>query len=169
MKIWNIEDVVNYLFPKGKLPCLVLAQDSCTTIKCRDSSRRLTTFMVLGTQKELFLKNLDTLFSGYRGIFNSGNTIIVDDSALKHIMNRPENVLLPNPWSNCGNGDRNTFLLCTLLPRFQRLHLARNEGLKSFREHGPNRIGQKMLCDERNCIEYNKVMEVVRGSSSSVN
>ena len=139
------------------------------TLRCRDSSGRLTTFMVPGTQKELFLKNLDTLFCGYRGIFNSGNTIIVDDSPLKHIMNRPENVLLPNPWSNRGNGDRDTFLLCTLLPWFQQLHLARNEGLKSFREHGPNWIGQKMLCDERNRTEYNKVMEVVRGSSSSVN
>ena len=169
MKIWNVEGVVEYLFPKGKFPCLVLAQDSCTTLRCRDSSGRLTTFMVPGTQKELFLKNLDTLFCGYRGIFNSGNTIIVDDSPLKHIMNRPENVLLPNPWSNCGNGDRDTFLLRTLLPWFQQLHLACNEGLKSFREHGPNRIGQKMLCDERNRTEYNKVMEVVRGSSSSVN
>ena len=169
MKIWNVEDVVDYLFPKGKLPCLVRAQDSCTTVRCRDSSGRLTTFMVPGTQKELSLKNLDTLFCGYRGIFNSGNTIVVDDSPLKHIMNRPENVLLPNPWSNRGNGDRDTFLLRTLLPWFQRLHLARNEGLKSFREHGPKRIGQKMLCDERNRTKYNKVMEVVQGSSSSVN
>ena len=25
MKIWNVEGVVDYLFPKGKLPCLVLA------------------------------------------------------------------------------------------------------------------------------------------------
>ena len=169
IKIWNVDSIVEYLFPKGKLPCLVLAQDLCTTLRCRDSSGRLTTFMVPGTQKELFLKNLDTLFCGYRGIFNSRNTIIVDDSPLKHIMNRLENVLLLNPWSNRGNGDRETFLLRTLLPWFQRLHLARNEGLKSFREHGPNRIGQKMLCDERNRTEYNKVMEVVRGSSSSVN
>ena len=119
MKIWNIEGIVNYLFPKGKLPCLVLAQDSCTTIRCRDSSGQLTTFMVPGTQKEFFLKNLDTLFCGYRRIFNLGNTTIVDDSPLKHIMNRPENMLLPNPWSNRGNGDRDTFLLHTLLPWFQ--------------------------------------------------
>ena len=167
MKIWNVEGVVNYLFPKGKLPCLVLVQDSCTRIRCRDSSGQLTTFMVPGTQKELFLKNLDTLFCGYRGIFNSGNTIIVDDTPLKHIMNKPEKGT--SPWSNRGNGDRDTFLLRTLLPWFQRLHLARNEGLKSFREHGPNRIGQKMLCDERNRTEYNKVMEVHRGSSFNVN
>ena len=145
MKIWNVEGVVDYLFPKGKLPCLVLAQDSCTIVRCPDSSGRLTTFMVPGMQKGLFLKNLDTLFRGYRRIFNLGNTIVVDDSPLKHIMNRPENVLLLNPWSNCGNGNRDTFLLRTLLPCFQRLHLARNEGLKSFREHGPNRIGVATL------------------------
>ena len=141
MKISNVKSIVNYLFPKGKLPCLVLAQDSCTTLRCQDSSGRLTTFMVPKTQKELFLKNLDTLFCGYRGIFNSSNTIIVDDSPLKHIMNRPKNVLLPNPWSNCGNGDRDTFLLRTLLPWFQRLHLACYKGLTTFREHGPNMIG----------------------------
>ena len=64
------------------------------------------------------LKNLDTLFCGYREIFNVGNTIIVDNSPLKHIMNRLENVLLPNPWSNRGNGDGDTFLLHTLLPWF---------------------------------------------------
>ena len=125
--------------------------------------------MVLEMQKKLFLKNLDTMFGGYRGIFNSRNIVIVDNSPLKHIMNRPENVLLPNPWSNRGNGDRDTFLPCTLFSWFQRLHLARYQGLKSFREHGPNRIGQKMMCNERNCTEYNKVMELVRGSSCSLN
>ena len=97
MKISNVEGIVNYLFPKGKLPCIVLAQDSYTRLRCQDSSRRLTTFMVPKTQKELFLKNLDTLFSGYRRIFNSENTVIVDDTPLKHIMNRSENVVLPNP------------------------------------------------------------------------
>ena len=133
------------------------------TLRCRDSFGRLTTFMVPGTQKELFLKNLDTLFGGYREIFNSGNTIIVDNNPLKHIMNKLENVVLPNPWLNHGNGDQDTFLLHTLLPWFQRLHLARYQGLKSLREHGPNRIGQKILCNERNCTEYNKLMEIVRG------
>ena len=144
----NIDGIVDYLFPKGKLPSLVLDQESCTTIQCRDSSGRLSTYMVPGTQKELFLKNLDTLFCGYRGIFNSGNIAIVDDTLLKHIMNKSENVLLPNPWSHRGGGDRDTFLLRTLLPWIQRLHLARKDGLKSFREFGPNRIGQRMLCDE---------------------
>ena len=168
MKSSNIHGVVDYLFSKGKLPSLVLGQESCTTIRCRDSSGRLSTYMVPGTQKELFLKNLDTLFCGYWGIFNSENTVIVDDTPLKHIMNKSENVLLPNPWSHRGGNDRDTFLLCTLLPWIQRLHLARENGLKSFREFGLNRIGQRMLCDERNRTEYDKVMELVRQSSSSL-
>ena len=99
---------------------------------------------------------------------NSGNTVIVDDTPLKHIMNKFENVLLPNPWSHCGGDDRDTFLLHTLLPWIQRLHLAREDALKSFREFGPNRIGQRMLCDEQNRTEYNKVMELIRRSSSSL-
>ena len=168
MKSSNIDGVVDYLFPKGKLPSLVLGQESCTTIRCRDSFGWLSTYMVPGMQKELFLKNLDTLFYGYRRIFNLGNTVIVDDTPLKHIMNKSENILLPNPWSHCGGDDYDIFLLCTLLPWIQRLHLAREDGLKSFREYGPNRIGQRMLCDERNCTEYNKVMEIVRRSSSSL-
>lgn len=117
--------------------------------------------MVSRMQKELFLKNLDTLFFGYKGIFNSKNTIIVNDSSLRHIMNESKNVLLPNSSSNDGNDNQDTFLLCTLLPWFQRLHLACDQGLKSLREHGPNKIGQKMLCGERNRTEYNKVMELV--------
>ena len=125
--------------------------------------------MVPRTQKELFLKNLDTLFGGYRRIFNSRNTIIVDDSPLKHIMNKPENVLLLNPWSNRGNDDWDAFLLRTLLPWFQRLYLACYQGLKSFREHGPNKTGQKMLCNEWSRTKYNKVMEVVWRSSCSLN
>ena len=168
MKSSNIDGVVDYLFPKEKLPSLVLGQESCMTIRCRDSSGWLSTYMVPEKQKELILKNLDTLFYGYQGIFNSGNTVIVDDTPLKHIMNKSENVLLPNPWSHRGGGDCDTFLLRTLFPWIQRLHLAREDGLKSFREYGPNRIGQRMLCDERNRIEYNKVMELVRRSSSSL-
>ena len=168
MKTSNIHGVVDYLFPKRKLPSLVLGQESYTTIRCRDSFGRLLTYMVPGTHKELFLKNLDTMFCGYRGIFNSGNMVIVDDTPLKHIMNKSGNVLLLNLWSHRGGGDYDTFLLHTLLPWIQQLHLTHEEGLKSFREYGPNRIGQKMLCDERNRTEYNKVMELVQRSSSSL-
>lgn len=65
--------------------------------------------MVFGTYKELFLKNLDILFFGYKGIFNLENIIIVDDSFLKYIMNDLKNVLFLNFWFNDGNGNRDIF------------------------------------------------------------
>ena len=81
-------------------------------------------------------------------------------------MNKPENVVLPDAWSNRGNGDKDTFLLNVLLPYFRRLHENQDVGLKSFRTSGPGRIGRRMLCEERNRREFEKLMEVVRGSTS---
>ena len=133
------------------MPVCVLEQDSCKTVKCRDTSGQLVSFKELGTDKELFLKNLESLFSSSRGNFSCNNTVIVDDSPRKHnIMNKPENVVLPDAWSNQGNGDKDTFLLNVLLPYFRRLHANRDMGLKSFRTSGPGRIGRRMLCEERN-------------------
>jgi len=101
------------------MPFLVLGQESCTKLKCRDGSGKITTFKELGTSKELFLKNLNTLFKGSWGNFTSENTIIVDNSPSKHIMNNSENVILPDTWSNRGIGQKDTFLLDTLLPWFK--------------------------------------------------
>ena len=126
----------------------------------------MTYFKVPGTDKDLFLKNLDRLFKDRRGSFSSDNTVIVDDSPVKHIMNRPHNVILPDSWSYRGNGLRDSFLFDVLLPWFQRLHIARDQGLKAFKENGPRRIGRRMLCDERNRKEYEVLMEVVHASSS---
>lgn len=66
------------------------------TLKQRNRSRRLSSFKELGTSKDLFLKNLDMLFNGSRGSFEAGNTVIVDDNPRKHIMNKPNIVILPN-------------------------------------------------------------------------
>ena len=81
-------------------------------------------------------------------------------------MNKPENVVIPDSWSNRGNGDKDTFLLNVLLPYFRRLHANRDVGLKSFRTSGLGRIGRRMLCEERNRREFEKLMEVVRGSTT---
>ena len=166
MKKTTIGEICKYLFRGGQMPICILRQDSYKTVKCKDTSRRLVSFKELGTDKELFLKNLESLFSSLRGNFSCNNTVIVDDSPRKHIMNKPENVVLPDVWSNRGNGDKDTFLLNVLLPYFRRLHANRDVGLKSFRTSGSGKIGWRMLCEERNRREFEKLMEVVRGSSS---
>ena len=76
------------------MPFLVLGQDSCKTVKCRDTVGRLTSFKEPRMNKDLFLKNLDVLFSGAEGNFACDNTVVVDDSPRKHIMNKPENIIL---------------------------------------------------------------------------
>jgi len=116
MKMFNFDGVSKHLFEGIKMSSLVLGQESCTKLKCRDGSGKITTFKEPGTSKELFLKNLSTLFKGSRGNFTPENTIVVDNSPSKHIMNKSENVILPDTWSNRGNGLKDTFLLNTLHP-----------------------------------------------------
>ena len=106
------------------------------------------------------------LFGGTEGNFACDNIIVVDDSPCKHIMNKPENIILADSWSNRGNGEKDTFLLAVLLPWFQQLHVSRDVGLKSFREIKKWRIGRKMLCKERGRREYEKLMDVISGSAS---
>ena len=93
------------------MPFLVLGQDSCKTVKCRDTVGRLTSFKEPRTNKDLFLKNLDVLLGGAEGNFACDNTVVVDDSPRKHIMNKLENIILADSWSNRRNGDKDTFLL----------------------------------------------------------
>ena len=132
MKKSTTDEVCAYLFREGSLPFVVLGQDSCKTVKCRDRFGRMTTYKERGTNKELFLKNLDVLTARFQGCFSLDNTIIVDDSPRKHVLNSPENVILTDSWSNQRNGDKDTFLLAILLPWFQKLHTNRTVGLKSF-------------------------------------
>ena len=83
-------------------------------------------------------------------------------------MNQPINIVLPDSWSYRGSGPHDTYLMDILLSWFQRLHDARDLGLKAFRENGPGRIGRRMLCDERNCKEYDMLMEAVTCASSTL-
>ena len=114
MKKSTMDEVRAYLFWEGSLPFVVLGQDSCKTVKYRDRFGRMATYKEPGTNKELFLKNLDVLTACFQGCLSSDNTIIVDDSPRKHMMNSLENVILTDCWSNQGNGDKDTFLLSNI-------------------------------------------------------
>ena len=166
MKKSTTDQIAQYLFRDIPSPFQVFGQDSCQTLRKRDSSGRLSSFKVPGTDKDLFLKNLEMLFKGSKGRFSASNTIIVDDCPTKHVMNQPINVVLPDSWSYRGNGPCDTYLMDILLSWFQRLHDARDLGLNAFRENGLGRIGRQMLCDERNRKKYDMLMEAVHASST---
>ena len=71
---------------------------------------------VRGPHRDIFLKALSTgLFGRFNGKFMKENTIIVDDSLVKHILNNSENVLLSASWSHKQAGPSDTFLMDTLL------------------------------------------------------
>jgi len=102
MIVTTTKRVVKYVFDGLEWPLLVLTQDSCTTFKCRNGSGRITTFKELDTNKEFFLKSLSTLFSDSWWNFMLENTIVVDDSSSKHIINKSKNVFFMDTWTNKG-------------------------------------------------------------------
>ena len=83
------------------MPLHILGQDSCDRILNMGKNNRVTTMKVKGTHKDIFLKTLSKgLFTKFNGKFRKNNTIIIDDSPVKHILNDLENVLFPVSWSH---------------------------------------------------------------------
>ena len=78
------------------------------------------------------------------------NTIIIDDSLVKHILNALENVLLPVSWLHDGAGPSDTFLMDSLLPCLQNVHRSQDlkvaAGIHLW-------IGQPMMCEDPSSIE----------------
>ena len=112
-----------YLFKGLRMPLHILGQDSCDQIYIIGKNNRVTTMKVKGTHKDIFLKTLSKdLFMKFNGIFRTNNTIIIDDSPMKDILNNSKNVLFLVSWSHDGRGQNNTFLINMLLPWLQQLH-----------------------------------------------
>ena len=134
------------------MPLHILGQDSCDRIFIMGRNNRVTTMKVKGTHKDIFLKTLSKgLFTKFNGKFRMNNTIIIDDSPVKHILNDLENVLFPMSWSHDGAGQNDTFLIDTLLPWLQQLH--RTEDVR-VATRVLDKIGQPMLSDDPSSKEY---------------
>ena len=107
---------------------------------------------VKGTHKDIFLKTLSKgLFTKFNGKFRKNNTIIIDDSPMKYILNDSENVLFPVSWSHDGAGQNDTFLIDTLLPWLQQLHRAQDVRIAA---RVLEKIGQPILSDDPSSKEY---------------
>ena len=128
------------------MPLYILGQDSCNQINIMGRNNRVTTMKVKGTHKDIFLKTLSKgLFCKFNGKFLKENTVIIDDNPLKHILNAPENVVLPASWSHDGASPSDTFLLDTLLPCLENVHRSQDPkvaaGIRLW-------IGQPMMCED---------------------
>jgi hypothetical protein len=83
-----------------------------------------------GTKKELFLKTIQKhLFSGFGGRYSTENTIVVDDSPVKQVLNPFENVILPESWTFAGVGESDTYLMDMLLPWILQLYMNLEQGI----------------------------------------
>ena len=101
--IWSSIRVSTVKFVCGLLfedldvkPLNILGQESYDRIRVQDNWGKVSYMKVKGTKKYLFLKMLQKhLFSRFKGRYSTDNTIIVDDSLVKHVLNFPENIILP--------------------------------------------------------------------------
>jgi hypothetical protein len=164
MVLTTTKAICEYLFRGVQSPILILGQNSCEVVKVRGPRNKLSNLKVKGTKKDLFLKPLDRLFDTVNSKFNAHDTIIIDDSRDKHVMNEPENVVLPESWTEAATSDR--FLVDELLPWIQRLHRSRGQGLLSFRRDDD--IGRRMLIEESNSDEYDELVALIETSRTLV-
>ncbi len=120
----NTKAIVSFLFRDLAMPCMILGQEHCDEL--HDRSGRVVP-KVAGGGGPQFLKVLrKNLWVGVpmlegvpHGCFPTpDNTLLVDDSPAKSILNPPGNAIFPDPWKS----DRSdTFLENQLGPYIRRL------------------------------------------------
>ena len=163
MKLSTTLSVTRYLFKNITSPKVVHGQEHCTRIATSVTNKVPQFLKVKGTNKEVFLKTLSkSFFSKYGDDFTKDNTIIVDDSPYKHVLNDPQNVLLSDTWSYKGDGRHDSFLLNVLLPWLRNLYNSADLGLSKFREE--NRLGHAALCTDPCNVEYIELITAIRKS-----
>jgi hypothetical protein len=97
------------------------------------------------------------LFSGFGGRYCAENTVVVDDSPMKHVLNPFENVILPESWTFAGAGESNSFFMDTLLPWVLQLHVNQDQDIRMFR----NKIGRPMMCEDPFDLDYSEIIKAI--------
>ena len=160
VKVASTRTIAHYLFRNVTPPRTVHSQEHCKRIVTFVVNRVPKYLKVEGTEKDVFLKTLSVgLFPMYRHVFTIENTIVVDDSAYKHVLNNPNNVLLADTWSPKGEGASDSFLLDVLLPWLRQLHNSVKLGLHTFRLQ--NQLGHRLLCASDDSVEYIKLTRAI--------
>jgi hypothetical protein len=156
--------ICNYLFGPIKpiKPIRILGQEDCDRVPLRKDGNRIFYMKEEGTQKDIFLKSLSNhLFDSYDGQYTAENTLFIDDSPIKHMLNSKENVLLLPSWSHDGDGaEDDSVLLTDLLPYLLNLHRYPG-GLAEFRSCHLD-LGRPMFFDDRQkSSEYVKILQAL--------
>ena len=161
-------DICSYLFGQSLVnPLRILGHEDCDRIPLRKVGNRMFYMKEVGTQKDIFLKTLSNhLFNSFDGHYTPANTLVIDDSPIKHMLNLSENVLLLPTWSYGGDGAvTDSVLMEELLPYLLNLHRSQ-EGLAEFRSSHP--LGRTMFYNDRQiCNQYSRIMKAIEDWESS--
>ena len=161
-------DICNYLFgPSLVNPLRILGQEDCDRVSVRKVGNRMFYMKEVGTQKDIFLKSLSNhLFNSFDSCYTLANTLVIDDSPIKHMLNLSENVILLPTWSYGGDGAiTDSILMEELLPYLLNLHWSQ-EGVAEFRSSHP--LGRMMFYNnQKTCSQYSRIMKAIEDWESS--
>ena len=170
-------DICSYLFGQSLVnPLRILGQKDCDRVPLRKVGNRMFYMKEVDTQKDIFLKTLSNhLFNSFDGRNTSANTLVINNSLVKHMLNLSENVLLLPTWSYGGDGAvTDSVLMEELLLYLLNLHRSQEglaefwsqEGLAEFRSSHP--LGWTMFYnDHQTCNQYSRIMKAIEDWESS--
>ena len=163
MRADTVQQLCTFLFRDVRPPVNILAQENCDRIMLRSQSGSLRSLKVQGTSKDVLLKTLSkTLYPHFSGRYTPENTIVIDDSPEKHILNSDANVVLAESWSHRGDGRHDSFLMDELGPWLHRLHRCQDLGLSAYRAQ--NALGRPMLDEVGSNPSLYRILEAISES-----
>jgi hypothetical protein len=125
MRVTTAKSICDLLFKDLVVkPINILGQESGDVINIQDNCWKVLSLKVKGTEKQMFLKVIwKHLVFGFDGRYSANNTVLVDDSPTKHMLNAIENVILPESWTFARVGQADTYFMDTLLHWLLQLHM----------------------------------------------
>ena len=156
-------DICEYLFGpiKPVKPLRILGQEDCDKVPLRKDGIRTLYMKEFGTQKDIFLKTLSNhLFNSYDKLYTPANTLVIDDSPIKHMLNLLENVLLLPSWSFEDTGaEADSTLIGQLLPYLLNLQQFLG-GLAEYRSS--HLLGRAMFYnDPQTSVQYVEILKAI--------
>ena len=134
-------EVVDYLFDKNVKPVAVYGQESCDTIQVNNGEE----LKYPKSDKSIFLKTMRSrLFQGEASRYKENNTVLIDDSPEKSILNNTGNAVFLKSWKHTSrNSSSDTYLWDEVAPWLERLH--REGGGEVAKFVNRNRLGVNPL------------------------
>ena len=134
-------EVVDYLFHRNVKPVAIYGQESCDTIQVNNGEE----LKYPKSDKSIFLKTMRShLFLGETSRYKENNTILIDDSPEKSILNNTGNAVFLKSWKHTvRNCSSDNYLWEEVAPWLERLHTEGRGEVPQFVNR--NRLGVNHL------------------------